>query len=505
MRNASRPRPAIRPATEKAMGLALLLVTGLRAPEGDRVGPLHTPTRPPMQGWIGPGGGGGDKLRPLGHPRQVMKPPGRGLVMKDPGEARVESLLRAIHAGLLMLFIAVGTAFVIKYRSEDPVFGPYSLRYLGGVIVPWILAAATVALLELRRRPRSAGSPTERPRVPVRIAVVVAVAATAAGAAYSLKISDEYVSVVFLLLTPGLVAFLWAESSLGAEPLMASGLLLAMGITLFAIELPSLMSGSPLVVWGDGSTFATVFLMEPPFIGPGGRLRPRVDASMRAPEYPRGARIVTDGSGFRNSNEVAAEPAPGETRVLSLGDSFSTGYCADQESFFGTLLERALAKADPTRRISVLNAEVSDPAYGLMYLQAHGMALRPAIVVFGLSGNDVMQAEQFFGADRLFSWDDHRRLQRNPDFDAGEQSAWDRYRDFVYPAPGEGGADFPRVAPLMLSKLARFRAFSWLAGAAGRERQRPVVMPSYAERYEREDGHKRLIDGMANLGFYYKR
>lgn len=423
----------------------------------------------------------------------------------DSGEPRVEGLLRVVHGALLLAFIALGTPFLVRYRSENPVFGPYSLRYVAGVIVPWIAAAVLVAALMLRWRARAGGALSDLARVPRRLAATAAMVAVVAGAAYALKISDEYVSVLVLILTPCFVAFLWAESSRGAAPLMASCLVLAAGIALFVVELPSLLRGAPLVVWGDESTFATLFPKEPPFIGPGGRLKPRLDARMRAPEYPRGARIVTNGSGFRNATETADEPAPGETRVLSLGDSFSTGYCADQEAFFGALLERALAAVSPMRRVSVFNAEVSDPAYGLMYLQEHGTALRPDVVVYGLSGNDLMQAEQFFGADRLFSWDDQKRLHRNPGFDPSLRSAWDRYKDFAYPVRGEGGPALPRVVPMMLSKLRRFRALSWLAGAATKQQGRPAVMPSYAEPYEREDGHMRLIDGMANLGFFYRQ
>lgn len=420
---------------------------------------------------------------------------------KDTGEPRVEGLIRRLHAALLLTFIALGTPFVIRYRSENPAFGPYSLRYLAGVIGPWILSAGLVAALGSGRAGRRLLSWLSRP--PRGLAAAVAFAAIVAGMVYGLRVSDEYVSVLMLLLAPGLVAFLWAESSRGAAPLLASGPLLAAGIALFAIELPSLMLGQPLVVWGDESTFATLFPKEPPFIGPGGRLRRRLDARMRAPEYPRGARIVTNDAGFRNTTEASAAPAPSEARVLSLGDSFSTGYCADQEAFFGALLARALAGSDPARSMSVLNAEVSDPAYGLVYLQQHGMALRPSLVIYGLSGNDVMQAEQFHGADRLFSLDGQGRLHRSPGFDPRLQSAWDRYRDFAYPVPGGRGPG-PRLgATALLAKLARFQAFSWVAAEAARGQARPAVMPSYAESHERQDGRKRLIDGMANLGFFY--
>jgi len=268
----------------------------------------------------------------------------------------------------------------------------------------------------------------------------------------------------------------------------------AAGCLLFAAELVEHPFGTSLAVWGDESTFATLFPREPPFIGPGGRLRPGLDVRMRAPEYRQGARLVTNSAGFRNESEFAARPEAGVLRPLSLGDSFSTGFCADQEAFFGAMLEKLLNSSRPLGRVEIMNAEVSDPAYGLHYLQSHGMGYLPSVVIYGLSGNDMMQAEQFLGEDRLF--------RPNPGFDPAIGSAWSRFRDYAYPTAGDPDGSSPRLASAFLTKLTRL--LSSLAAHAEREAARPVAMPSYAEEYERADGRKRLIDAAANLGFHYR-
>ena len=51
----------------------------------------------------------------------------------------------------------------------------------------------------------------------------------------------------------------------------------------------------------------------------------------------------------------------------------------------------------PATRLTVVNAEVSDPAFGLYYLQNFGVRYRPDVVLVGLCGNDMLQAENFVG------------------------------------------------------------------------------------------------------------
>ena len=121
---------------------------------------------------------------------------------------------------------------------------------------------------------------------------------------------------------------------------------------------------------------------------------------------PQGVRLVTNGSGFRNVAEIPETPAPGELRILSLGDSFSIGMQVDQTHFFGAALETQLRAAMPERRVTVANAEVSDPAFGLYYLQNSGVRYQPDVVLLGLCGNDMLQAENFVGEDRFFQLDD---------------------------------------------------------------------------------------------------
>jgi hypothetical protein len=417
---------------------------------------------------------------------------------------RPEAIVRSIHRLVCLAFLLCVSAFVFRYRSDAPAVGPYSVRYLGGVILPFLAIAAVMAAASFGSGARSdPGGPRSR-RMPGPLALALGAAALAAGWAWSWKVSDEFVSVGMALLVPAAVLGVASRWSRSVEPLMAGSILLAAGTCLFATELPGVLGRPALVTWGDTATFATLFPRQAPFIGEGGRLRPRLDVRMRAPEYRTGARLVTDPHGFRNSGEIPRRPDPGEYRILSLGDSFSTGFCSDQEAFFGTLLEKSLAaRLGPGRRVRVLNAEVSDPAYGLHYLQTHGMSFRPDLVIYGLSGNDAMQSEQFYGPDRLFTMSGGR-LRPNPRFDPAVLAAWDRYAPFAYPAAGAPAGSSGALAMAAATKLLRFGVFHGIVQAAISSRQVPADMPGYATPHEAADGRKRLIDGASNLGFHYR-
>ena len=125
------------------------------------------------------------------------------------------------------------------------------------------------------------------------------------------------------------------------------------------------------------------------------------------------------------------------------------------------------------------------------------------MVVYGLSGNDLMQAEQFYGGDRLFRLDSRGRLEPNVNFNPAVESAWLRLADFAYPQEGHLPAQMaPGAAARLAANLSRFGMFGWLAS---RGAPRAVPMPGYAEAAEARDGKLRLIDGAANLGFFYLR
>jgi len=420
----------------------------------------------------------------------------------DPEEAGARALLARAYSFLLVAFVAIGLPFAIRYRSEGAGDGRYTSRYLYGVLFPLAALSALALVLLIAPRLSSALLRSTLGRAPRPAAGVAAAVLLLGAALYAFTISDEYVSVLMLLLVPCAAALAWEKSFARSEALLVAAPLLVVGLALFAVELPGFLRGGPLLVWGDDSTFATLFPRTPPYIGSGGRLRPNLHGRMRAPEYRSGALLVTNSEGFRNAEEFRGGPAPGTTRVLSLGDSFSTGFGADQEAFFGSLLEKEMRAGGG--RVSVMNAEVSDPAYGLLYLQEFGLARRPGVVLYGLSGNDIMQSEEFEGPDRLFVLGDGRRLRSNPAFDPSIGSAWDRFHDFACPRAGVPGSDPSPLPARILAKLVRFQLFAGIASYAARAGGAPVDMPGYASAWEKADGRKRLVDGSANLAFFYR-
>ncbi len=209
-------------------------------------------------------------------------------------------------------------------------------------------------------------------------------------------------------------------------------------------------------------------------------------------------------------------PGPAEYRILSLGDSQPCGYGATQGAFFGPLLEERLQSLRSRPDVKVLSAEVSDPAYGLYYLQRHGLSYAPGVVIYGLSGNDVMQCAQFAGPTRRFRFREDGLLEPNPMYPYREgpgpldaDSLVSELKDWVYPATCpptslRALAQGPQSdsGPALKSALRAFRLVSMLWPFEGGP---SVVMPSFAAHFEAADGHKRLIDGYANLGHYYLR
>ena len=416
---------------------------------------------------------------------------------------RIELLVARWCEALFVILAAAGAPCIFRYSSEGVRFlGPYSLRYLIGVILPFTCTG--LAGLLLLARPRWRGPAVHAPLVR-RASGAFAWLAALGGIIYGLSVSNQAGGLLLTILLPSLVSILWMRVMSNIGPLVSAGLLMGLGLLLFGLELPWVILRPEPAVWGHRSVFAELFPRKPPFIGAGGRLIPNLDVAMVAPEYSEGARLVTNSAGFRNHEEFSEELQSGEIRVLSMGDSFSTGFCADQDHFFGSLLERYFNGHREGERVHVMNAEVSDPAYGLHYLLTHGLRYRPALVVYGLSPNDLMQSEEFYGADRLFRFDADRRLIPNPDYDPNVKDAINRWRDFVYPAEGERRLDLGPFGTL-LPRLMQMRAFSWSTQRRARAGMRTVPMPSYlAVELERSDRRKRLIDGGPNLGLFYVR
>jgi hypothetical protein len=130
-------------------------------------------------------------------------------------------------------------------------------------------------------------------------------------------------------------------------------------------------------------------------LGPGGLLKEGFSGSLTD---GFGGRIswANNGAGFRSREETSSTPAPGDFRVLSMGDSFTAGYRVDQEATFSRLLEKSL-RADGVPA-DVLIAEIEQPSTGLWWLLHGGFGWRPSLVVLGVTlGNDV--AQSYFSVD----------------------------------------------------------------------------------------------------------
>ena len=242
---------------------------------------------------------------------------------------------------------------------------------------------------------------------------------------------------------------------------------------------------------------------EQPRLGPGGRLRANLDLRTISCDHPYlGARVVTNDQGFRNAATVPDAAPEGELRVLSLGDSFSAGYWMTQDEFFGARLEAELReRVQPQLR--VLTADVMDPAHGLLYYQEFGQAFEVDVVLLGLCMNDPLQAEQFFGADRMIQPLGPDRVQVNPN---PTDPGWERFAGATYPRRAT-----PEAAQALLRAGRPQPGWRGLLGklklVAALQRPRfpmPSLLHSFTLSREERGGSKWLIDGSSNLGFFLR-
>lgn len=95
-----------------------------------------------------------------------------------------------------------------------------------------------------------------------------------------------------------------------------------------------------------------------------------------------------------STNELGLRDAPifddGVPRILCIGDSTTFGWRVADDETYPAVLQRLLDARYGSRRYRVINAGV--PGYtsyqGVRYLRERGLALRPAIVLFGYGFND---------------------------------------------------------------------------------------------------------------------
>ncbi len=103
------------------------------------------------------------------------------------------------------------------------------------------------------------------------------------------------------------------------------------------------------------------------------------------------APVRTNSLGLRD-DEMPIEKPPGETRILSLGDSFTFALGVRFEDLYVQMLERRLNEDQPSRKFQVINAGVAgyNTTQELIYLMADGLRYEPDLITIGFYWNDLL-------------------------------------------------------------------------------------------------------------------
>jgi lysophospholipase L1-like esterase len=116
------------------------------------------------------------------------------------------------------------------------------------------------------------------------------------------------------------------------------------------------------------------------------------DSTAYSPSH--GVSYRMNSRGWRD-DEIPAEPAPGEIRILALGDSVLFGHGVPFDEIFSERLEALLARATGAPRVEVINTGIS--GYGIpqyrVILERAVAEFAPDLVLVLLVKNDVVSAQ----------------------------------------------------------------------------------------------------------------
>lgn len=432
---------------------------------------------------------------------------------------RIERTLRVLAlAGLAGVLGVCGVVFAL-HRSGHTGPLPWSWRYLVGAVTP--LLGVIVAQAALIRLPPLSG---KRDRYLAVMCVAAAILLLIIGASilplYELPVMAAFLTVMTVVLA-AYRAFDAGEWLISYVAVAAACLIVFVPDLIHAARVGTIPGERRMPHWGDAATFRYVFPDSEPFTSAGGRMRPNLDLDVAVdiPGRPL-YRIKTNSQGLRNDHEIALAKAPGEARILNLGDSFSVGFGVDQDRFIGSIVEATLNQPESERHTTVLNAEVSDPAYGLLYLQRYGMAYAPDVVLYGYVDNDSHQSYLAFEGRQILSLDPGGEVHTHP-IDAGESArrrfaTQQRFAQYVYPTMSPARLELDRsVWQHQLGWLARMskglrdfivaepllRGLAQRSDSAGRAGE--ITYPNSADPTNHTDGHLRLL-GLSDWGMLYK-
>ena len=123
----------------------------------------------------------------------------------------------------------------------------------------------------------------------------------------------------------------------------------------------------------------------------GGFLKPNID-TLVINAYGDKVKWITNSKGFRNTKEFTYKKPKKTFRILSIGDSFTSGYRVGQDQTFSCLLEKKLNESQDSIHYEVMIACIEDPVNGLKFLHEYGLKYDPDMVLLGITlGNDLTQ------------------------------------------------------------------------------------------------------------------
>ena len=430
----------------------------------------------------------------------------RGLEMDaDQLPSRAVLFYRVMAVPVAVLVILT-LSFMI---SREPWRGVGVFRYWALGIAPAIILGGICFLIPLRLE---SAERWYRAR-PVFFALLAAtLLATACYWAYRFPSGRRQLMAIVLIVICSLE---WASLLFRLRKLLLSAAMFALLFSLVVL-FEAIDAKARPVIWGASSTMSRTFPRVSPFIGPGGRLNPGLDNWMirSAAENPHRVWIHTNSKGFRNEAEFKIPLTQSMFSILSLGDSFSNGFGIDQTQFYGSRLQSILRRSfDPST--IVMNAEVSDPCYGLHFLEAHGIAYRPKLIIYNLCGNDAVQSLWGCGPNGVFRLDPAGNLQLREDRNLSHGHVHEYWDEYVYPVQGNVSKENSLTAGYMtneiLQSILQLRLIDRL-GDTFITRNQEIVSSQRAGELTASsamslegDGHKRLFDGFPNLGMAYRK
>ena len=113
-------------------------------------------------------------------------------------------------------------------------------------------------------------------------------------------------------------------------------------------------------------------------------------------------RYSINSAGARD-REFALAKAPGEYRIIILGDSYTEGVGTAQDSTYPRFLEKDLMEYYRNRKISVYNcgASGSDPFYEYILFRDKLLQYSPDLVIIGINSSDIQDVNVRDGIERF--------------------------------------------------------------------------------------------------------